>query len=81
MDAEQRNKRDRQLKYTTLPENSRTKRKSVGRRPPRRKLVISAIDRVVRNPSDQPALRGNPETGLGKSDVAFKQFKTTRRVA
>src|SRR5436190_9961312 len=27
------------------------------------------------------ALRGNPETGLGKSDIAFKQFETTRRVA
>ena len=22
---------------------------------------------------------GNPETGLGKSDIAFKQFETTRR--
>jgi hypothetical protein len=24
---------------------------------------------------------GNPETGLGKSDIAFKQFETTRRAA
>jgi hypothetical protein len=27
------------------------------------------------------ALRGNPETGLRKSDIAFKQFETTRRAA
>jgi hypothetical protein len=43
-------------------------------------LDLQALHRVRERQRDH-VRSGNPETGLGKSDIAFKQFETTRRAA